>query len=148
MFREIYSAEIILELKVIENDCSNAKIVQVRTNANPVFSNFLVVTGDLVDKNSFKEFVGKTCRDLHELVYKYITDNKRGYVTVYMPIAGYKAIRYDWYPFEKDDELGEGGMYEPTQTGMFGYATALKATITEGWDWALSEDSFFIFPLN
>jgi len=55
----------------------------------------------------------------------------RAYVTVYMPIAGWKSVL-----FVLDEEYG---FHEPWQTGDFGYATKAEA-IKDAWSWAQAEE--------
>ena len=58
-----------------------------------------------------------------------MSENKP-YITVYKPIAGWKAILLMW-----SEDIA---MYEPYQTGMCGYGTKEKA-IVEAKDWAKAE---------
>lgn len=57
------------------------------------------------------------------------------FITVYKPIAGWKAVQYWWN--DKDKELG--GFWEPWQTGSFAYDTKEKAII-DATMWAEAED--------
>ena len=53
------------------------------------------------------------------------------FISVYMPIAGWKAIMYTWA-----DEYG--GYWEPEETGSFAYATKAEA-IQDAYAWAMAE---------
>lgn len=57
---------------------------------------------------------------------------KTGYISVYKPIAGWKAIQYWWNP---DME----GFWEPWQTGSFAFATKEEA-IEDAKFWAMCDD--------
>ncbi len=57
---------------------------------------------------------------------------KKPYISVYNPIAGWKAIMYWWNP-----ELG--GYWEPYQTGMFAHKTRASAVI-DAKLWAAAEE--------
>lgn len=52
---------------------------------------------------------------------------KKSYVSVYRPIAGWKAIQYWW----NNEEPDLGGFWEPWQTSPFAFATKAEAI-----DWA------------
>lgn len=56
-----------------------------------------------------------------------------GFITVYKPIAGWKAVKYWWNP-----EMG--GFWEPWQTGDFAYATKEEAE-EDAKIWAEAEDT-------
>jgi hypothetical protein len=54
-------------------------------------------------------------------------NNHKPFVSVYMPIAGWKAIVYSW-----DTEFG---FWEPWETGSFAYITKAEA-IVDAKQWA------------
>jgi len=56
--------------------------------------------------------------------------SKEAFITVYLPIAGWKAVMYTW-----EEELG---CHTPWETGLFGHATKAEA-IEEALFWAESE---------
>ena len=60
------------------------------------------------------------------------------FVTVYKPIAGWKAVLMTWN--DTDEELG--GFWEPWNTGMFAYATEAEA-IEDAKQWAKAEEIEF-----
>lgn len=49
---------------------------------------------------------------------------KTGYISVYKPIAGWKAIQYWWNP-----DLELDGFWEPWQTGDYAFATKEEAIV-------------------
>lgn len=52
-----------------------------------------------------------------------VSDHKRtGFIDIYLPIAGHKAVQYWW---NEDKELG--GFWEPWETGMCAWRTAKEA---------------------
>ena len=53
------------------------------------------------------------------------------YISVYLPVAGWKAICYSW-----DDEMEQ---YVPEQTGMWAYATREEAE-ADAKDWSEAEE--------
>lgn len=53
---------------------------------------------------------------------------KKAYITVYKPIAGWKAVMVWWNP-------DMGGFWEPYQTGEFAFATRDEA-VTDAKIWA------------
>ena len=53
------------------------------------------------------------------------------YVTVYCPIAGWKAVMKTWDP--------ECGAYTPWQTGYFAYKTSAEAEL-DAKTWAAAEE--------
>lgn len=55
----------------------------------------------------------------------------RAYITVYMPMAGWKAVL-----FVLDEEYG---FHEPWQTGHYAYKTKAEA-IKDAWSWAKAEE--------
>ncbi len=55
-----------------------------------------------------------------------------GFISIYKPIAGWKAIQYWWNP-----EMG--GFWEPWQTGSFVHESS-HAAWAEAQEWALAED--------
>jgi len=57
---------------------------------------------------------------------------KKAFITVYKPMAGYKAVHYWW-----NEELG--GFHEPWNTGYFGYPDVTGA-IEEAITWAGAEE--------
>lgn len=61
-----------------------------------------------------------------------------GYISVYKPIAGWKAIQYCW-----NHEYG--GFWEPYQTSDFAYATKEQA-ISNAKAWAKEIDLPFVEP--
>lgn len=63
-----------------------------------------------------------------------ITESTRatGFITVYKPIAGWKAVQYWWNPHH-------GGFWEPWQTGDWAFDTKEKA-ILDAKFWAEFED--------
>lgn len=63
-----------------------------------------------------------------------------GFITVYKPIAGWKAVQYWWNP-----EMG--GFWEPWQTGAFAWNTKEEAEL-DAKLWAEAEDVPYIPPLN
>lgn len=56
----------------------------------------------------------------------------KSFVTVYKPIAGWKAVQYWWNP-------DMGGFWEPWQTGSFAYATKEEA-VEDALCWAEAEE--------
>jgi len=63
-----------------------------------------------------------------------------GFITVYKPIAGWKAIQYWW----NDKDSPGDGFWEPWQTGDFAYHTKEEA-IEDAKLWAESEAIPFYF---
>lgn len=63
------------------------------------------------------------------------------HITVYKPIAGWKAIHY-WF---NKEEPGLGTFVEPYQTGMFAFATEDEA-IRDAKRWAEADGLFFVHP--
>lgn len=55
-----------------------------------------------------------------------------GFISVYKPIAGWKAVQYWWNP-------DMGGFWEPYQTSDFAFSEKEKAQIVAQ-HWAKSED--------
>lgn len=60
------------------------------------------------------------------------TEDKSPYITVYCPMAGYKAIMYAWF------EDGDGGMWDVAQTSLCGYKTQREA-VKEAMEWAKAD---------
>jgi len=60
-----------------------------------------------------------------------VEKDKRPYVTVYRPVAGYKAVLMSW-----EEDLG---MHTPWNTGMFAYRTREEA-VAEAKGWAEAEE--------
>jgi hypothetical protein len=60
------------------------------------------------------------------------SDTCKAFITVYEPIAGWKAIHYWW-------NSADGGFWEPWQTGMFAFATKQEA-IVDAKLWAEAEE--------
>lgn len=56
------------------------------------------------------------------------------FISVYMPIAGWKAIKY-WY---NEEDIPGQGFWEPWETGMFAYNTKAEA-IQDAKTWAEAE---------
>lgn len=52
-------------------------------------------------------------------------EKKTGYISVYKPIAGWKAIQYWW----NDKDTPGDGFWEPYQTGHLAYDTKTMATL-------------------
>jgi hypothetical protein len=61
------------------------------------------------------------------------------FITVYKPIAGWKAVQYWWNP---DPDLG--GFWEPWQTGICAFNTEQSA-IDDALFWAEMEDLPFYY---
>ena len=67
----------------------------------------------------------------------------RSFITVYKPIAGWKAVQYWW---NEDPELG--GFWEPWQTGICAFATKEEA-IEDAKFWAEDEElPFYLSPTD
>lgn len=63
------------------------------------------------------------------------SEKETGYITVYKPIAGWKAIQYWW----NDKDVPGDGFWEPWQTGSWSYATKEEA-IEDAKGWAKAEE--------
>ena len=67
----------------------------------------------------------------------------KSFITVYKPIAGWKAVQYWW---NEDPELG--GFWEPWQTGFCAFATKEEA-IEDAKFWAECEElPFYLSPTD
>lgn len=75
------------------------------------------------------------------MTFKIITSSEiaqhktTGFITVYKPIAGWKAIQYWWNP----DEEGMEPFWEPWQTGICAWATKEEAEL-DAKLWAEAEE--------
>lgn len=67
-------------------------------------------------------------------------EDKSNFITVYRPIAGWKAIMLCWNDEDKDPSMH---FWEPCCTGMCGYATKEEA-VAEAKDWAAAEEVRFV----
>ena len=76
------------------------------------------------------------CRLGTKLMIKVSKDLPDAFVSVYMPVAGWKAILY-----AVDDECG--GIHTPYETGLFAYATKAEA-VSEAMSWAKAEELTYI----
>ncbi len=67
--------------------------------------------------------------------YPAVALTREPFVTIYHPVAGFKAVLMVW-----DDECG---CHTPWQTGFFGYATREEAE-REAQSWAEAEEIAYI----
>jgi hypothetical protein len=62
------------------------------------------------------------------------TEDKSTFITVYKPIAGWKAVMMSW---------NEDGFWEPWQTGMFAFKTKAEAEV-DAQMWAEAEELRYV----
>lgn len=68
-----------------------------------------------------------------------VNDHKStGFISIYKPIAGWKAIQYWWNP-------DMGGFWEPYQTGMCAWNTQTEAEL-DAKLWAEAEEIPYMEP--